>query len=273
MNPKVITLLTDFGLGDEYVGVMKGVVACHALEVKALDICHNIPPGDIRGAAYMLAAAYGYFPAGSIHVCVVDPGVGSNRNILGAAFNGHFFMAPDNGLLTFLLDEPDARLYALAYTAPEHATFHGRDVIAPLASRLAATGDLAALGRPLAAEQAVRLANWRPEIDVNGIVRGRIVWRDYFGNLVTNICYEDLSATFGDLNGIMVNFAGLIFKWVRYYSEADAGTNLALINGRGHLELALNGGNLAQSLDLSRLMPLQAVTVCKYALQIDMDLS
>lgn len=266
----VVTLLTDFGLEDEYVGVIKGVIAACNASINVIDICHNIPPHNVAAAAYMLEAAFGHFLSGSVHVCVVDPDVGSARKLLGAAFGGHYFIAPDNGLLTFLLDEPELRLYDLQYAQPAYATFHGRDVIAPLAARVAGGAELSELGPPLNVALAVRLPNFRAGRRADGAITGMIIWSDHFGNLMTNIRQSDLTVCFNNLADICIEFNGEIFPFRTYYAEAETGAKLALINSRGYLELAINAGNLAQDLGFAHFSGLPVVILytnkpCKLA--------
>lgn len=249
---RVVTLLTDFGLHDEYAGLMKGIIAACDASITVIDICHEIPPQDVAAAAYMLEASYAYFPSGSVHVCVVDPGVGSKRRLVGAAFDGYYFIAPDNGLLTFLLDQQKLELFDLKYTQPVFATFHGRDVMAPLAACVAGGADLAELGVALDASQAVRLPDFRAKKTDDGAISGRIIWQDRFGNLVTNIHQRDLTACFEGLTDIRIEFNGAIFPLKAYYSEVEPEARLALINSRGYVELALNAGNLARDLDFTR---------------------
>lgn len=250
-KPRLITLLTDFGLHDEYVGVLKGVIAAKGPLSEVIDICHNVPPRDIRGAAYMLEAAYGYFPKDSVHLCVVDPGVGSNRKILGAYWDGYHFIAPDNGLLSFMLNRSDAALFELAYKKPAYATFHARDIMAGLAVQIARGATLSSLGAPFARQAAVKLDNFFAAKLLGGELCGKIIWRDHFGNLVTNIKQTDLMACFGNLQGLVIEFGRRRFTLHSYYSEAENGARLALINSRGYLELALNAGNLALALNLT----------------------
>lgn len=248
MNPAMLTLLTDFGLNDEYVGIMKGVIARCNPTVQVVDICHRIPPFDVAGAAYMLEAAYRHFPIGTTHVAVVDPGVGSDRDLLGACYDGHYFIAPDNGLLSFLTELRNVELVRLDYAAPDQATFYGRDVMAPLAVKLATGTLLTALGAPITAESMQKLPHFRSEAGVDGILRGRIVWRDNFGNLVTNIRQTDLEQFLGTLSGLRIFLEDRAFEFAHYYNQKETGAGLALINSRGYLELALNGADLSQTL-------------------------
>lgn len=263
MSKGLITLLTDFGLNDEFVGVMKGVIAGFANNIQVIDICHNIPPQDIYGAAYMLEAAYSYFPNNSVHVCVVDPGVGSDRKILGACANGHNFIAPNNGILTFLHDHKDVMFYDLAYETPPYATFHGRDVIAGLAARLATGTPFNELGRPAAIQNMTKLTDFRAVKQDDGKLCGRVVWHDNFGNLVTNIRQIDLERCFTDFRNVAVTYHNMRFKLYNYYEEAVTGAVLALLNSRGCLELALNNGNLFKFLQLNETCFKTEVTVFK----------
>jgi S-adenosylmethionine hydrolase len=244
-TPPVITLTSDFGLADGYVASMKAVILTVCSEARVVDITHEIPPGDVMRGALILEATAPHFPAGTVHLAVVDPGVGSGRKGIAASSGGHFFVGPDNGLLTPFLDAPGAAAYALPEPGPDvSATFHGRDVFAPAAARLAGGADITSLGEPL--ENPVKL-DW-PTAEVTGDeIRGEVIYIDRFGNCATSIRTGDLETG----AGYTVKAGGRDVGPVRkYYAEAPPGEALALINSMGRLEIAVNGGSAAEVLGL-----------------------
>lgn len=250
----VITLTTDFGHRDPFVGVMKGAVLTRFAQARLIDLTHEIAPQRPAEAGFWLARAYRYFPPGTVHVAVVDPGVGTERAILTARADGHFFLAPDNGLLAGVLARAQAALVirvgaaALARLNILHpsATFHGRDIFAPLAAELAA-GRIQpeALGEPPAALVPGELHE--PQVGAHEI-RGRIVTIDHFGNLLTNID----AALLTRWRAFEVEAGGRIFPARRTYGEAPAGEYLALVNSFEVLEIARVQGNAAEGLGLAR---------------------
>jgi S-adenosylmethionine hydrolase len=185
----IITLLTDFGSHDPFVGMMKGVIASICPAALVVDITHEVPPQDIRTGAFFLERSFSYFPRGTIHVAVVDPGVGTRRHPLAVRSEGHVFVGPDNGLLGIAARRPRVvRLTQASYfRAQVSNTFHGRDIFAPVAAHLAAGAPFESLGPRLA--RMVRLANVRPR-RVAGGLRAAVATVDRFGNLVTNIDEE-----------------------------------------------------------------------------------
>ena len=243
----IVTLLTDFGLGDPFVGIMKGVILGRAPGARIVDLTHGIPPQDVRAAAYWLARSYRWFPEGTVHVAVVDPGVGSDRAAIVARAHGHTFVAPDNGLLwDVLAREPHAEVRridppALGLVVASH-TFHGRDVFAPVGAELA-SGRLdfdrvgPTLANPVAAEWAA------PERD-GDVVRGRIVCCDHFGNLISDID----RALVVDLGDVRVSIAGRDLRLHRTYADVAPGAALALINAFDSLEIAVRDGDAAATL-------------------------
>jgi hypothetical protein len=184
----IITLLTDFGSADHYVAEVKGVLLSRAPGVTLVDVTHGIPPSDIRSAAYVIGRTWHRFPPGSIHLAVVDPGVGSGRAALAFAAHGHFFVGPDNGLFTAVLH--DAEVEAVVLPVPERAspTFQGRDLFAPAAAALANEVPLHTLGQPFPGIPE-RLAYTAPHYEGKTVV-GEVVYIDRFGSLVTNLTSE-----------------------------------------------------------------------------------
>jgi S-adenosylmethionine hydrolase len=246
----VITLLTDFGLSDPFVGVMTGVILCGFAEARVVDLCHGLRPQAIAEASFWLERCYHWFPPGTLHVVVVDPGVGSERRVLAAALGEHYFLLPDNGLLSAaLLASSRARVLEVELSRlglpPASATFHGRDVFAPLAARLA-SGQLSfeELGTPVEPLPGV-LPQPRQERDR---VLGEVITVDHFGNLLTNLD----QASVGGFAGGRALVAGRSLRHVRTYADAAPGELLALINAFGVLELAEREGNAERTLGVTR---------------------
>ncbi|HSR36882.1 MAG TPA: SAM-dependent chlorinase/fluorinase [Desulfurivibrionaceae bacterium] len=253
-DPPIITLTTDFGLRDEYVGVMKGVLAGRAPQARIIDLCHAIPPQDIRHAAYLLQASRRYFPPAALHVAVVDPGVGSARQVVLLDTDHGRFLAPDNGVLTLLLAKPGCRAHAVTNQAlflqPTSATFHGRDLFAPVAAALANGADPATLGPPIDPSALIRLPLPQPRIDTaSSTATGEVVAIDRFGNLITNLQREQLAALTDHLDQLTVHLddrrIGIIHTT---YADAAPDSALALIGSRDSLEIAVNQGNAAREL-------------------------
>jgi S-adenosylmethionine hydrolase len=180
----IVTLLTDFGTADGYVAEMKGALLARAGGATLVDVTHEIPPGDVAEAAYLLGRTWRAFPDGTVHLAVVDPGVGSGRRALAVEAAGHRFVAPDNGLLSSVLRDGTARVVALPVPSSASPTFHGRDVFAPAAARLAAGESLAALGPAIG--DPVLLPPPRLELRGGDLV-GEVVHVDRFGTLVTSL--------------------------------------------------------------------------------------
>ncbi len=198
---RIITLLTDFGNQDAYVGIMKGVIAGINPRANVIDICHNIPPQDVFTGAYLLSTAYIYFPKGTIHVAVVDPGVGSRRDIVCVETREYFFLVPDNGLLSFVVREERPkniiRVTNDRYFLPAPGnTFHGRDVFAPVAAHLSMGIKPQQLGTRINRIEQLDIP-W-PEGTKTGQLEGRIIHIDRFGNLVTNITRAQIEQYISD---------------------------------------------------------------------------
>lgn len=247
-NGPIVTLLSDFGNSDEYVGVMKGVILQHCPSALPVDICHLLPPQDISAAARMLAASYPFFPGQSIHLAVVDPGVGTTRDILILQTTEHLFIAPDNGLLTPVLQAQNLRhCYAVPPELQNTAgkTFHGRDIMAPLAGKLAAGITAGELAKEIPAEQCLVLAPPAVEIGSEQIT-GEIVGIDHFGNLSTSITTAHIE-TLGS-NAEVAAAGRTIGALHATYGAVRKGALVALINSRGSLEIAKNRGSAAAHL-------------------------
>lgn len=251
----IVTLLTDFGLSDPFVGIMKGVILSRFRDASLIDLCHGIPPQSVVDAAFWLERSYGWFPPGTVHVAVVDPGVGSARQILAARAHGHVFLAPDNGLLATSLTGPGTEVRAvdagrLGLGTPS-ATFHGRDVFAPIAADLA-SGALVFtdVGPPARALPCVLAA---PRVEA-GVVLGAVVTVDRFGNLITNLERATLEA----VGARRVSIGGRDVTLRRTYTDAATGELVALINAFDVLELAVRDGSAERQLGLGRGAPVCA---------------
>jgi len=247
----VITLTTDFGTRDTYVAEMKGVILSMTRDVHVVDITHEIAPHDILEGALALEAAAPRFPAATIHVAVVDPGVGTARRALAVAARDQLFVGPDNGLFTPFL-ATDVRWHAFELSAPEFRaatvsrTFHGRDIFAPAAAHLARGVEPSRLGA--AVTDPVRLT-W-PEVRVDrGRVGGAVVHVDRFGNLVTSIRAE---AIFPLGPGATVRVAGKSLRLVQAYGDLRRGYPGALVGSTNRLEIAVNAGSAARALRAGR---------------------
>ena len=252
----VISILSDFGTDDEYVGVMKGVMLSICPSVSIVDITHRIGPQDIRQAAYLIPSYYHFFPEGTVHIVVVDPGVGSQRSILAVNHRKHFFIAPDNGVLTLLLNaEKSDTIIRIDnsdyFLKPLSATFHGRDIFAALGANLSCGTKLDALGSRIDAKDMVRLQDLRCRISQAGELIGKIVSIDRFGNLITNIDSISLAAfcQTSTLKHPQIHIGAFVISGLSgTYADAAPKAPLALIGSRNYLEIAVNGGNAKNKL-------------------------
>jgi S-adenosylmethionine hydrolase len=233
----VITLLSDFGSNDSYVAEMKAVLLSAAPESTVVDISHEVPPGDRRAARYLLGRTWHRFPAGAVHVAVVDPEVGTARRALAAQAQGHSFIAPDNGLLSPILDR--ATVVELAVPSEASTTFHGRDVFAPAAARLAKGEALSAMGPVV--DDAVFTPLPVPQQDAGG-VRGEVVYIDRFGTLISNIP----GTAFERSTGVVVGgeFTALPGRTFR---DVEQGALVAFVGSGGTVEIAARDRSAAQA--------------------------
>lgn len=244
----LITLTTDFGLVDPWVGVMKGVIATRAPGVPVVDVSHGIPPQDVLAGALVLRHAAPWFPPRTIHVAVVDPGVGSARRALCVETDRALFVGPDNGLLSLAAPADRVRrAVELAderfFLTPRSATFHGRDVFAPVAAALATGIDAGALGPSCGAIE--RLALPEPQRAGNTL-RGEVIYVDRFGNLVTNVAGDAFPR-----EGASVNIGGAGIPHVAAsYASGSPGSLVAVVNSWNLLEIAVRNGSAARTLTL-----------------------
>jgi S-adenosylmethionine hydrolase len=242
----IVTLTTDFGEVDGTVGIMKGVILSIARDVRLVDLSHDIPPQDVREAAYLLGSAAPYFPEGAIHLAVVDPGVGTERRPLIVSTPRACYVGPDNGLFTRPLAEPGAQAWELdrpEFWLPEPSrTFHGRDIFAPVAAHLANGISPDAMGRPIA--DPVRLVLTGPSRRADGAIRGQVVHVDRFGNLIT-----DVPAAWIAGEGWRCRIAEETIAGIRgAYASVEPGALLMLVSSGGTLEIAERNGNAARRL-------------------------
>jgi S-adenosylmethionine hydrolase len=247
-----VTLLTDFGASDYYVAAMKGVILGRNPQTPIVDITHEVPPQDVRTAAFVLFAVYDTFPRATVHTVVVDPGVGSPRRALIVAAAGQFFVGPDNGVFSYIYDcEPAARIFDIAgerlFREVVSTTFHGRDVFAPLAATLAGGADPTQLGERIT--DPVRLEPLRPTRSTDGSLCGRILHVDRFGNCVTNLTREDLPSE-AMARGFCVTVRGHEVRSVRrYYAEpGPPGELFAIWGSAGFLEISADRASAAERL-------------------------
>jgi S-adenosyl-L-methionine hydrolase (adenosine-forming) len=248
-----ITLLTDFGTSDGYVAQMKGVILGIDPAATIVDVSHEITAGDIWRAGLVLDQVADAFPAGTIHVAVVDPGVGSDRGIIGVEAGGQRFLAPDNGLLTTLLERyPPMRVYRLTeacfWRAQVSATFHGRDVFSPVAARWKQGIDLSAFGHSLDPAALVRLTIPIPRYE-DGDWIGEVIAADHFGNLITNLRPSEIGA--GNCEAMTISIGAARIAGVnQFYAQREPGSLMALVGSSGRLEIAVNGGSAAGRLGM-----------------------
>jgi S-adenosyl-L-methionine hydrolase (adenosine-forming) len=257
----LVTLLTDFGVRDPFVGLMKAQVYGRLPGARIVDLTHDLPPYRPAVAAFWLERARHWCPPGTVHVAVVDPGVGTARRLLAAEVGGQAFLGPDNGLLGAVLAEDSARVWAIdpaglgrfGLDTPS-ATFHGRDILAPLAAELAA-------GRVTAADLGPVVTDWRPSAiptprpAADGL-EGEILLVDRYGNAFTNVSADEL----GTQAGAVLEVAGRRLPIVRTYGDAPPGTAVALANSFGVLEIAVVTGDAASELGLRTGDPVRLVS-------------
>ncbi|HVN24031.1 MAG TPA: SAM-dependent chlorinase/fluorinase [Syntrophorhabdales bacterium] len=240
---KVITLLTDFGVKDPYVGVMKGVILSINPDAHIVDITHEIEPQDVTEGSFLIRESYPFFSKGSVHVCVVDPTVGSNRRAVALEHDGHFFVGPDNGMFSPVIDKnsPVYQITNKKYMRREvSGTFHGRDIFAPVAAHLSLGLDPAVLGRNL--DDPVLLSGWEPTVKGRTLT-GKVVRFDRFGNALSNITVEAFNK-FIRGRRFQISLRDMRFKKLsRSYYESPV---TCVVGSSGNLEFGLFKGNLAQ---------------------------
>jgi S-adenosylmethionine hydrolase len=247
----IITLLTDFGLEDEYVGVMKGVILSINPAARLVDISHGVGRHNIEQAALILHASFRYFPKGSVHVVVVDPGVGGARRVVCLQRAGHLFLAPDNGVLTMVLDGDDVeKICAVTndkyFIKPVSDTFHGRDIFAPVAAHLSKGLEMACLGKAFPPSRLTRFDLLAPFVSAGGELVGKVIAIDHFGNLMTNIDRAGFQAFRGDgqATEIVIRLGRSRIQGLSgSYDGVKIGAPLAIFGSRNLLEISVNQGD------------------------------
>ncbi len=246
--PPIITLLTDFGAAGTYPAQMKGVILGRCPDARIVDLCHEVPRHDVRTAAFMIASATRAFPEGTVHVAVVDPGVGTERRAVAVSIAARALVAPDNGLAAAVT--PADRAVVLDWRkmglGEPSATFHGRDLFAPAAARLAGGGSLDGLGDPVAPGALVACPLPEPRQSIDR-VEGVVLASDHFGNLVTNV-RDDLATGVREA----VWASGRSARRVSTFAEAAPDEVVLLAGSAGYLELAVNGGSATEATGLER---------------------
>lgn len=259
----LITLLTDFGTADYFVAAMKGVILSIAPNARIVDITHETPAQDIEAAAFTLLAGYSSFPPGTIHVAVVDPGVGSSRKPILVVAGEHFFVGPDNGIFSYICDhERDQQTFHLTnekyFLSPVSATFQGRDIFAPVAAALATGVKPDELGT--SARKIVRLKSLKPEKLGNGKIKARIIHTDRFGNCITNLTQIDLTSEAIKAGAQLRVNGKKIGSFKQFFSEEGREKLFAIWGSAGFLEIAATNKSAAKILKAQRG---QAVTVLR----------
>ena len=240
MRP-IVTLLTDFGTADGYVAEMKGVLLAGVPDASVVDVTHDVSPHDVEAGRLAVARYWRRFPPGTVHVAVVDPGVGSSRAALAVASDGRFLVGPDNGLLSPALLAQGARVVRLPVPAHAAPTFHGRDVFAPAAVTLLSGTPLDALGPPHDAPIVRRTVEARRLPD--GTIAGQVITVDRFGNAVTNLVVRGSAE---------IVVGGQTLPLRRSYADVEPGAPLALTGSNGLVEIAVRDGSAAERLGLAR---------------------
>ena len=259
MPNAVITLTTDYGTNDHLVGTLKGVILKINPEATIVDITHNVAPFDLLDAALAIGSAYSYFPPRTIHVVVVDPGVGTERRPLLVTAENQYFVAPDNGVLSVIY-EREQNVVARNVTAahyflqPISKTFHGRDIFAPIAAWLSKGWQTASMGEEITDHKKFALP--KPKT-TDGVVKGIVMRIDAFGNLITNFRVEDLpesALTSGDVKFQVGNQA--VSRMVPTFASGNAGEPVAYVGSAGYVEIAVNKGNASRTLSIGRGTPI-----------------
>jgi S-adenosylmethionine hydrolase len=247
-NP-VISLTTDFGLSDHFVGVMKGVILEICPEARIVDITHECRAYDIQEAAFSIGQAYRYFPPKTVHVAVVDPGVGTSRRAILVEAGGQFFVGPDNGIFAYILSSEKHKVRAVSnakyFLKPVSQTFHGRDVFAPVGAHLACGIAPARMGKPI--DNYLRPGSLKPERTARRGWTGLILKVDRFGNLITNFLASEFPRA---LDGAFEMSAGLrtIARIAKHYEQFDPGELFVIVGSSGYLEVSAGQNSAARLL-------------------------
>ncbi len=261
----LISLLSDFGVVDHYVGQMKAALYAANPAITVIDLCHDIPPHNLQWAAHVVAGSIPFYPSGTVFLCVIDPGVGTSRSLLYLETDHHLFVAPDNGVLTAVVEDAPSWHAFHVTDAPGSReglgnTFDGRDIMAPIAAAVAGGAQPSSFGTPIDTPELLALS--RPRREATKLV-GEVLHVDHFGNIITNIRAQDVKElglpepphTLCTIKTTRHETRGL----VRTYADVTAGSTLALINSLGFIELATNAG---RGVDVWQAVPGEQVNVC-----------
>jgi S-adenosylmethionine hydrolase len=268
MPQPILTLTTDFGASDHYVGAMKGVILGICPRAQIVDICHEVTPFAIAEGAYVIAQAYECFPKKTVHVVVVDPGVGTARRPILVEAAGQFFIGPDNGVLAMVYSREKHKMRLIANDAyfrkPVSATFHGRDIFAPVAAHLAAGVAPARMGKPI--HDYLQPDFVRPQRTGERKWTGRVLKIDRFGNIVTNFRPPERTPEALVARAVAPAFAVTIgrrkiSKLVRTYAEAEPGELVLIVGSSGYLEISVNQGSAASHVGAAFQAPLWKLTL------------
>jgi hypothetical protein len=250
---RIATLLTDFGLADAYVGVMKGVMLGIAPGVTLVDLCHEVPPQDVRAGAFLLMTSFAYFPPDTVHLAVVDPGVGTARKIVAVQAGSQYFVGPDNGLLRWAVERAGGPAQVVTVENPAFrlatvsTTFHARDVMAPAAAHLANGVPLPELGPPLAHLEGEAF----PQPERRGrTLAGRVIYVDRYGNCITNLPVPAPGGPAPRGSGPRLEVVGQSLPLVPTYGQGALGQAIAVTDSAGFVEIALRNGSAAQQLGI-----------------------
>jgi S-adenosylmethionine hydrolase len=260
-HPQIITLITDFGLQDGYVGAMKGIILRINPEARIIDITHELEAHNVFEAAFVLAAVYRFFPRGSVHLVIVDPGVGGKRKPILMENEDYYFVGPDNGVFTFISEHSETvRVTAISepkYLLPRISdTFHGRDIFAPVAAYLTRSVDPREFGRPLKKFKKLKIP--RPQKKRKELL-GKIIHIDKFGNLVSNITPDSTGDLLLGKSYQIIVGGRKIPRLSRSYSEVKKGGILAIFGSSGFLEISVNRGNASRALSLRKGDPIAVI--------------
>jgi S-adenosyl-L-methionine hydrolase (adenosine-forming) len=267
----LLTLTTDFGTQDAYVATMKGVIASVSREIRTIDITHSVGVQDVMAAAWLLLQAIPFFPPSSVHLVVVDPGVGTKRRAVACRIAGHTFVGPDNGMFSLLLGDdglgPAAPEEVVVLDRPEwwrtprpSHTFHGRDIFAPIAAHLACGHTLLEVGTPAPPASLVRMQWVRPRADEQGI-QGWVVHIDRFGNAITNIPGALVEAYRAGRSIRCYAGATVLSGLSQTYADVETGEPLVLVGSSGNVEVSVNGGDASTLLSIRKGSAVQVVFV------------
>jgi S-adenosylmethionine hydrolase len=249
----VIGLLTDFGFNDNFVGVMKGVIYRINPQARIVDLCHEIEPQNIYDAAFLLKSSYPYFPEGTVFLIVVDPGVGSERKCVIVETERYIFVAPDNGVLSFLTERDIKRIIHISneeyFLKPVSGTFHGRDIFAPVAAHISRGEKIEGLGTAI--KEIKRLKFPSPQVKKN-LLMGEVIYVDRFGNLITNI-NRDVFLRFVEGKKFQIGIGKVkLSKISSSYQEGKKGLPIAIFDSFHNLEISFYGNDASRRLKLNK---------------------